>query len=156
MKTLLQAMQLHRSLFLETVKMRLNTSTSNKSLHLKMSYYLLNKDWEGVEAMLLDSYYQKPLEGVVYCLNKYNDLNNEDFHEIVTLEVYQYNEITPYSTHITDNLKTCVEDFSAWIDFPEIETFYRMFISNNQSRFEKLYLDDKGNITIRFVFTKEN
>ena len=70
------------------------------------------------------------------------------------LEVYRYSETTPYKTHFTQNLNTYFREYF-WVDFPTIETFFRVFIVNKQQVFEKLYLDGSGNIITHFVFTKE-
>ena len=80
-------------------------------------------------------------------------MNNKFF----TVEVYQYNERTPYSVYCTRGITPIIEDYACWGDFPTIETFFRVFIANKQKTFEKLYLDDEGGILTRFVFTvKEN
>ena len=48
------------------------------------------------------------------------------------------------------------DDFSGWLGFPTGERLSEVFVNNKQKSFERLYLDSKGNIITRFVFTKEN
>ena len=56
---------------------------------------------------------------------------------------------------ITMEVSCIVNDFGAWVDFPTPTRLVRIFLLGNQEVFEKLYLDDNGNILTRFVFTKE-
>jgi len=66
---LLKLIQQHTELLADSVARRRETSAGNKALHTKMLELLSDEDWEGVEGMLRDSWYQKPLDGVICCLN---------------------------------------------------------------------------------------
>lgn len=68
MKTLLEAIQNHRETFTHTLQHRQFTSVSNVELHQKMIDAVESEDWETVSECLVDPWYRKPLEGVVYCL----------------------------------------------------------------------------------------
>ena len=65
---LLKLIQQHTELFADSVARRRETSTGNKALHTKMLELLSEEDWEGVEGMLRDYLYHKPLDGVICCL----------------------------------------------------------------------------------------
>lgn len=68
MKTLLEAIQEHEATFIHTLQHRQFTSTSNKEAHQKVIDAINLKDWDVVSECLLDPWYRKPLEGVVFCL----------------------------------------------------------------------------------------
>lgn len=87
-----------------------------------------------------------------YNLYQFRELLHGDFK----CEVFQYNDKEPYAISYSKSVNTFIEDFSCWVDFPTIETFFRVFIDNDQNSFEKLWLDSKGDILTRIVFTKEN
>jgi hypothetical protein len=71
---LLKLIQQHTGLFADSVARRRETSTGNKALHTKMLELLSEEDWEGVECMLRDRWYQKPLDGVICCMSS-EDMN---------------------------------------------------------------------------------
>lgn len=65
---LLKLIQQHTDLFADSVARRMETSTGNKKAHAQMLEFLSEEDWEGVEGMLREAWYHKPLDGVICCL----------------------------------------------------------------------------------------
>lgn len=90
------------------------------------------------------------LSGVKYNLEQFNQMNNGEFK----CEVFQYKTDTVWTLYF-NSISNLTDSFSVWEDFPTLETFFRVFIDNKQKTFEKLWLDDKGDILTRMVFTKE-
>ena len=78
MKTLLEAIQKHEASFIHTLQHRQFTSTSNVELHQKMIEAIDLKDWNTVAECLLDPWYRKPLEGVVFCLKLDYDFSEKN------------------------------------------------------------------------------
>lgn len=87
MNTLLEAIQEYPEQFISTCSARANTTPSvkNRVNHYFMEYYIKLGMWEGVTELLKDSSYRKPLEGVVYCLDSYSEIDNNVWHQIVDL-----------------------------------------------------------------------
>ena len=75
--------------FLRTSKHRKNTSTSNKPLHQTVIALLEREDQDmaeiGLYAAVYNTWYHKPLEGVIYCLPV--------DHEVKTSFIEAYKEI---------------------------------------------------------------
>ena len=87
MKTLLEAIQAHPEQFISTIEARADTTPSevNKTNHLFMAHWIKMEMWEFVGELLTDLMYRKPLEGVVFCLDRYSDIDNNVWHLIVDL-----------------------------------------------------------------------
>ena len=87
MKTILEAIQQYPEQFISTCRARANTTPSeeNKSNHLLMALNIASGDWSRVEHLLNHKGYCKPLEGVIFCLDTYSEIDNIVWHEIVNL-----------------------------------------------------------------------
>ncbi len=87
MKTLLEAIQAHPYKFISTLEARADTTPSpdNKFAHESMACYIYLNHWDEVEKLILDPMYRKPLEGVVFCLDRYSDIDNTVWHQVVDL-----------------------------------------------------------------------
>jgi len=87
MKTILEAIQLYPQQFIDTCNARANTTPSeiNKILHLHTAEMIKLANWVTVQERLFDSDYQKPLEGVIFCLKMYSNIENKTWHEICNL-----------------------------------------------------------------------
>lgn len=87
MKTLLDAIKKYPQIWIDTLEMRSGTTPSftNKTKHQMLLSAIFLCEWDIVESILADEHYRKPLEGVVACLNRYNDFDNETFHSIIEL-----------------------------------------------------------------------
>lgn len=92
MKTVLEAIQQYPQHFIDTLKVRADTTPSydNRVDHLLMAVFISDEDWEGVGNLLQDPWYQKPLEGVIYCLDRYSDIDNNVWRQIV--EIFEKGE----------------------------------------------------------------
>ena len=87
MITLLEAIQQYPEQFISTCRARANTTPSmeNKGNHLLMALSIESGDLLQVEHLLNHAQYRKPLEGVVYCLDHYSEIDNTVWHQIVDL-----------------------------------------------------------------------
>ncbi len=87
MKTLLEAIQAHPEQFISTLKARADimSSATNRDIHLHMADMIMLGNWVTVGERLFDTDYGKPLEGVIFCLDKYSDIDNNVWHQIVDL-----------------------------------------------------------------------
>ena len=84
MKTLLEAIQKHTDTFIYTLRDRQMTSLGNKEAHQEMIDAITLEDWKGVSEKLTDVWYRKPLEGVVFCLRRW-DIDQDEHFKIVDL-----------------------------------------------------------------------
>lgn len=66
---LLQLIKDNEAGFLQSTKRRMETSLGNKHYHESMGFFLVKRDYRAIEEMLTDSWYHKPLEGVILCMN---------------------------------------------------------------------------------------
>jgi len=87
MKTLLEAIQQYPEPFISTLQARANTTPNptNRSLHLTLADCIELHMWVEVEDIIQLQKYRKPLEGVVYCLDRYSEIDNNVWHQIVDL-----------------------------------------------------------------------
>lgn len=87
MKTLLEAIQTYPEQFISTLQARADTTPSdtNREIHLHMADMIMLGNWVTVRERLFDIDYRKPLEGVVFCLDRYSDIDNNVWHQIVEL-----------------------------------------------------------------------
>ncbi len=87
MKTLLEAIQTYPEQFISTLEARADTTPceDNKTNHLYLCCYISLNLWKEVEHLILKLEYRKPLEGVVFCLDRYSDIDNNVWHQIVDL-----------------------------------------------------------------------
>ena len=83
------------------------------------------------------------------------------------VECYTENSDTPYETSFFSigkvirvsegfyckNVDEFEHTFRAVLEFPTTKKLAEVFYINNQKSYVKLYLDSKGNITYRYVFT---
>ena len=69
MKELIELIKQHKEDFADSVVRRMNTSTANKSRHVNVLGALYMDDWDLLEELLQDSWYRKPLDGVIICMN---------------------------------------------------------------------------------------
>lgn len=92
MKTVLEAIQQYPQQSIDTLKARAERtpSSDNRINHLLMAVFISDGDWEEVSNLLQDPWYQKPLEGVIYCLDRYSDIDNNVWRQIV--EVFEKGE----------------------------------------------------------------
>lgn len=84
-----------------------------------------------------------------YNLKQFSQLLNGEFK----CEVFQYTDSRPYHTSYSNNVNTFIKDFAGWVDFPTIDTFFRMFVDNKQDSFDMLYVSDNGELLTTFTFT---
>lgn len=68
MAPLLQLILQHKDAFTTSVQQRESTSTANKGLHQLMLDRLSMVDLKGIQELLDDDWYQKPLQGVIICM----------------------------------------------------------------------------------------
>ena len=87
MKTLLEAIQQYPDQFISTLQARANTSPNpiNESVHLTLADCIDMRMWNEVVDIIQLQKYRKPLEGVIYCLDRYSEIDNKVWHEIVDL-----------------------------------------------------------------------
>lgn len=88
MKTLLEAIQQYPEHFISTCKARADLETpceNNRTTHTCMAILIEEKAWEGVDILLQRDYYQKPLEGVIFCLPRYSNIDQSSWGQIVNL-----------------------------------------------------------------------
>jgi len=87
MNTILDAIKMYPQQFIDTCYVRSQTTHNkdNAFLQLLMIEFIKYERWVGVEGMLSGKTYLKPLEGVIFCLERYSDIDNETWHEIVKL-----------------------------------------------------------------------
>lgn len=87
MNTLLDAIKLYPAQFINTLNSRARTTPSevNKSNHMLLALNIEAGHWDRVEHILNLPQYQQPLEGVVYCLSNYSDIEGEVWYNIVDL-----------------------------------------------------------------------
>lgn len=87
MNTLLDAIKLYPAQFINTLKARAMTTPCevNKSNHLLLALNIKTGHWERVEHILTLPEYRKPLDGVVYCLKRYSDIEGEVWYNIADL-----------------------------------------------------------------------
>ncbi len=90
MKTLLEAIQTYPEQFISTLEARADTmsSATNREIHLHMKDMIMLGNWVTVGERLFDMDYGKPLEGVIFSLDRHSDIDNNVLHQIVDL----YNE----------------------------------------------------------------
>lgn len=69
MNKLVEVILKHKEIFTKSVERRRETSTFNKGLHFLMLVSLEKGDLQIVEELITSEEYQKPLEGVIYCMN---------------------------------------------------------------------------------------
>jgi hypothetical protein len=63
--------------FLDCCEKRFETSSVNKPLHQSMMDFINAGDLEGVEKMLCDPFYTRPLRGVIFCMDATFDVIDE-------------------------------------------------------------------------------
>jgi hypothetical protein len=87
MKTLLEAIQQYPEQFISTCRARANTtpSSENRVNHQLMAIFIDDENWDKVSEILEADYYRKPLEGVVFCLDTYSEIDNNAWEEIIDL-----------------------------------------------------------------------
>lgn len=87
MKTLLEAIQQYPDQFISTLQARANTthSETNKANHKMLSIFIKSESWHKVEDMIQQPVYLKPFNGVIYCLDRYSEIDNKAWHQIVDL-----------------------------------------------------------------------
>ena len=87
MKTILEAIQQYPEQFISTCRARANTtpSSENKTNHLSVAMFIKMEEWEAVSSMITSNAYRKPLDGVIFCLDTYSEIDNAVWHEIVNL-----------------------------------------------------------------------
>lgn len=87
MKTLLESIQQYPDQFISTLHARADTTPSeeNKRNHILLAAYIAGRYWESVIAILQLITYRKPLEGVIFCLDRYSEIDNNVWHQIVDL-----------------------------------------------------------------------
>lgn len=87
MKSILEAIKLYPQEFIDTLEARANTTPNefNRDNHNVMITAIASKDWQQVQETITDSWYQKPLEGVIFCLDRYSDIDNTVWKEVVKL-----------------------------------------------------------------------
>lgn len=87
MDTLLEAIQAYPDQFISTCRARANTTpnAANETNHLFMAHWIKKEMWDFVADLLIDPFYRSPLEGVVFCLDRYSEIDNTVWHQIVVL-----------------------------------------------------------------------
>ncbi len=87
MKTLLEAIQTYPEQFISTLYARADTTHSevNRMTHETLADSIELGLWENVEDIIQLGNYRKPLEGVIFCLDRYSDIDNNVWHQIVDL-----------------------------------------------------------------------
>lgn len=92
MNTLLAAIQAYPERFMDTLERRADTTPNpvNFENHLKFLAAIEEQDWGRVVRLISLPEYQKPLQGVVLCLNHFGFYYDEEFtpevhHKIMTL-----------------------------------------------------------------------
>lgn len=87
MNTIFEAIQKFPNQFKSTVCCRSKSTPSltNAKNHNLLSMAIELEDWDSVKVILELDVYRKPLEGVVYCLETYSDIDSEDWLYIVGL-----------------------------------------------------------------------
>lgn len=92
MKTLLEAIQAYPERFMDTLARRADTTPNpiNFENHLKLMAAIEEQDWDEVVRVISLPEYQKPLQGVVLCLNHFGFDYDEEFtpdthHKIMNL-----------------------------------------------------------------------
>lgn len=85
----LEAIKAQPKHFILTCLARSKTTPNhtNRVNHLEMADAINTKNWIKVEDLLLSDVYRKPLDGVVYCLSQYSDIDSETHLVIVDLFV---------------------------------------------------------------------
>ena len=89
----------------------------------------------------------------------------------IKVEVFSHNNLSkPHTTFNYDHFRlvrleqrgfisvwvdTLQEDFKSYRDFPSSDRLIEIFITNKQKVFEKLYLDNEGDILTVIKFTVE-
>lgn len=93
MKTIFEAIKKFPNQFKSTVCARfLSTpNITNAKNHNLLAMAIELEDWDSVKTILELDVYRKPLEGVVYCLETYSDIDNKDWLYIV--ELFEENKI---------------------------------------------------------------
>lgn len=86
-QTILEAIKDNQVQFISTCLARSKTTPShlNRINHTEMAEAINTENWDKVEGLLSSSIYRGPLEGVVYCLPDYSDIEGEIWHSIVDL-----------------------------------------------------------------------
>jgi hypothetical protein len=87
MNTILDAIKMYPQQFIDTCYVRSQSTPSplNKNNHLFLAEKIKENDWGMVEDKLTRAAYSKLLKGVILCLERYSDIDNETWHEIVKL-----------------------------------------------------------------------
>lgn len=87
MNTILEAIQQYPEQFISTCRARANTTPSeeNRTNHLVLSIAVNLEAWDQVEEILNIPSYRKPLEGVVFCLDTYSEIDRHVWSQIVDL-----------------------------------------------------------------------
>lgn len=80
MNSILEAIKLYPQEFIDTLEARANTTPNetNRINHLALQHAIAVKDWQHVGEVILDPWYHKPLEGVVFCLNMDYDFSEKN------------------------------------------------------------------------------
>ena len=87
MNTLLEAIQAYPERFMDTLSRRADTTPNpiNFENHLKLMAAIEEQDWVEVVRVSSLPEYQKPLQGVVLCLNR----SGFDYNTVFTIEVHR-------------------------------------------------------------------
>lgn len=87
MKTLLEAIQQYPEQFIYTCRARANTTPSviNSMLHHELAERVERSKWQGVVEIITCADYRKPFEGVIFCLDRYSEIDNIVWNRIVDL-----------------------------------------------------------------------
>lgn len=93
MNTILHAIKLYPQDFIDTLKARAETTPNeiNKVNHKFLAHWIEISSWELVADLLGDPLYQRPLEGVIFTLNKYSSIDRRVWHDIA--ELYEEGEL---------------------------------------------------------------
>lgn len=87
--SILEAIKAQPKHFILTCLARSRTTPNhvNRVNHLEMADAINTKNWKKVTDLLVSDVYRKPLDGVVYCLSYYSDIDSETHRIIVDLFV---------------------------------------------------------------------
>lgn len=79
MKTILEAIKLYPQKFIDTLQRRADTTPSevNRENHLSLVSYIEQEDDLCIVLQLLDPTYYNPLEGVIFCLERYSGIDKD-------------------------------------------------------------------------------
>ena len=87
--SLLEAIKNNPNAFVLTCLARSKTTPSHVNMvnHLDMADAINVNNWKKVEDLLTSPTYRKPLDGVIYCLSHYSDIDSQTHSDIVDLFV---------------------------------------------------------------------